>query len=71
MPLHPQVQAHLDRLGASNFADLHAFSPDQVRQGMRRMSESLGEPESVTGVKDRVIDTTAGEIGRASCRERV
>jgi acetyl esterase len=63
MPLHPQVQAHLDRLAATSFADFHAFSPEQVRQGMRAMVPSLGEPEAVADVEDRVIQTGAGDLG--------
>ncbi len=62
MPLHPQVRAHLDRLAGSNFADLHAFAPDQVRQGMRLMSQSLGRRETVAAVRDRVISTEAGHL---------
>ena len=62
MPLHPQVKEHLDRLGAMNFADLHAFTPDQVRQGMRAMLDSLPEPQPVARVADRIADTTAGNI---------
>jgi acetyl esterase len=62
MPLHPQVKEHLDRLGATNFADLHAFTPDQVRQGMQAMLDNLPEPESVASVVDRIADTAAGEL---------
>ncbi|MEB3032147.1 alpha/beta hydrolase [[Mycobacterium] nativiensis] len=62
MPLHPQVQAHLDRLAGSNFADLHDFTPEQVRQGMRLMTQALGPGEPVAGVQDRVIATDSGEL---------
>jgi acetyl esterase len=62
MPLHPQVKEHLDRLGATNFADLHMFTPDQVRQGMRAMIDSLPEPEPVASVTDRIAETATGEL---------
>jgi acetyl esterase/lipase len=62
MPLHPQVQAHLDRLAGTNFADLHTLPPEQVRHGMRLMAQSLGEGEAVASVVDRAIQTSAGEL---------
>lgn len=62
MPLHPQVQAHLERLAGSNFADLHTFAPEQVRQAMRLMTQSLGTGEAVARVCDRIIATPAGEL---------
>jgi acetyl esterase len=62
MPLHPQVQAHLDRLAGSNFADLHTFSPEQVRHAMRLMTQSAGEPEPVASVRNLVISTDAGAL---------
>lgn len=62
MPLHPQVQAHLDRLAGSNFADLHDFAPEQVRQGMKLMKQALGPGEAVASVRDRVIATEAGDL---------
>ncbi|ULP46417.1 alpha/beta hydrolase [Mycolicibacter virginiensis] len=62
MPLHPQVQAHLERLAGSNFADLHTFAPEQVRQAMRLMTQSLGTGEAVARVCDRAISTRAGEL---------
>jgi acetyl esterase len=62
MPLHPQVRAHLERLADSNFANLHAFAPDQVRQGMRLMTPALGEGQAVASVRDRVISTQSGDL---------
>ncbi len=63
MPLHPQVQAHLDRLATVNFASLHTVSPGQARAGARRLAAaSIGEPEKVAEVIDRVIATTAGDV---------
>ncbi|WP_125078325.1 alpha/beta hydrolase [Mycobacterium sp. P7213] len=62
MPLHPQVQAHLERLAGSNFADLHTFAPEQVRQAMRLMTESLGTGEAVASVCDHIISTQAGDL---------
>ncbi|TQS46051.1 alpha/beta hydrolase [Cryptosporangium phraense] len=50
MPLHPQVQAHLDRLAALNFAGLHTVSPEQARAGARLLSPGSGEP--VADVRD-------------------
>lgn len=62
MPLHPQVQEHLDRLGATNFADLHEFTPEQVRQGMRAVSAGLAPSEEVAEVTDLSAGTTAGDL---------
>jgi acetyl esterase len=63
MPLHPQVQAHLDRLAAVNFAGLHTVSPEQARAGARRLTAaSIGEPEEVAEVTDRVVATDAGDV---------
>lgn len=62
MPLHPQVQAHLERLAGTNFADLHAFAPEQVRQGMRLMAHRVGACETVASVRDRTISTKVGEL---------
>jgi len=60
MPLHPQVQAHLDRLAAVNLAGLHTVSPEQARAGARRLAgASLGAPEEVAEVYDRTI---AGDV---------
>ncbi|UQR62912.1 alpha/beta hydrolase [Bradyrhizobium sp. C-145] len=66
MTLDPQVEAHLKRLAGTGFADLHKLPPDQVRAGMRRMSNALGKPESVAQVEDRAIQTVTGD-----CRIRV
>ncbi|MFG3705856.1 alpha/beta hydrolase [Micromonospora sp. NPDC047670] len=63
MPLHPQAQAHLDRLAAVNFAGLHTVTPEQARAGARRLTAaSVGEPEPVADVTDRVVVTEAGEV---------
>ncbi|MGK5440708.1 alpha/beta hydrolase fold domain-containing protein [Micromonospora sp. URMC 105] len=63
MPLHPQAQAHLDRLAAVNFAGLHTASPEQARAGARRLTAaSVREPEQVADVRDQVAATDAGEI---------
>jgi acetyl esterase len=62
MPLHPQVQEHLDRLGGTGFADLHEFSPEQVRLGMRAMTEQLGAPEPVASVVDMTAGTDVGDL---------
>lgn len=60
MPLHPQVQAHLDRLAAINFAGLHTVAPEQARAGARRLTAaSVGDPEEVAEVIDHTI---AGEM---------
>jgi acetyl esterase len=63
MPLHPQVQAHLDRLAAVNFAGLHTVSPQQARVGARRLTAaSVSEPEKVAEVTNRVVTTEAGDV---------
>ena len=62
MTLDPQVEAHLKRLAGTGFADLHKLAPDQVRAGMRRMSNAIGEPESVALVENRVIRTATGDF---------
>lgn len=62
MPLHPQVQTHLERLAATSFAELHTLPLARVREGMRRMSQGLGEPAAVASVQDRVAHTDAGEL---------
>jgi acetyl esterase len=63
MPLHPQVQAHLDRLAAVNFGSLHTVSPEQARAGARRLTAaSVGAPEKVAEVTDRVAATGAGDV---------
>ncbi|CAN7488440.1 alpha/beta hydrolase [Trinickia sp. LjRoot230] len=62
MPLHLQVQTHLERLAATSFAELHTLPLARVREGMRRMSQSFGEPAAVASVQDRVAHTDAGEM---------
>jgi acetyl esterase len=69
MPLHPQVRAHLDRLAAVNLAGLHTVSPEQARAGARRLTAaSVGEPEQVAEVIDRVVATDAGDVALRSYR---
>lgn len=54
MPLHPQVRAHLDRLAAVHFADLHTVSPTRARAGARALTAaSAAPPEPVHEVVDR------------------
>ncbi len=53
MPLHPQVQAHLERLAALNVAGLHTVSPEQARAGARRLTTA--RPEPVFEVTDSTI----------------
>jgi acetyl esterase/lipase len=63
MPLHPQAQAHLDRLSAVRFGNLHAATPEAARAGARRLTAaSVGEPEEVAEVTDRLAVTAAGRI---------
>ena len=63
MPLHPQVQAHLDRLAAANFAGLHTVTPEVARAGARRLTAaSVGEPEPVAEVTERVLGTDVGDV---------
>lgn len=63
MTLDPQVEAHFKRLAGTGFADLHKLPPDQVRAGMRRMSQALPKLEPVAQVEDRVIRTATGDFG--------
>jgi acetyl esterase len=62
MSLDPQVQTYLERLASLNFPQLHAFSPEQARQGMRRQIAQLGVPEPVAHVEDRTIPGGTGAI---------
>jgi acetyl esterase len=51
MPLDPQVQVHLDRLAAINFAALHTVSPERARAGARQLTAaSVREPVKVADV---------------------
>lgn len=53
--LPPQVQAYLERIARAGFAELHTFTPEQAREGLRRQIPMLGAPESVARVDNRVI----------------
>ncbi|MFI9536199.1 alpha/beta hydrolase [Nocardia fusca] len=53
--LHPQVQAYLERISRAGFAELHTFTPEQAREGLRRQIPMLGEPEPVAAIEDRVL----------------
>ncbi|HEX3287689.1 MAG TPA: alpha/beta hydrolase [Mycobacterium sp.] len=63
MPLHPQAKAHLKQLAAVNFGSLHTVSPEQARAGARRLTAaSVGQPENVAEVCERLAATEAGEV---------
>jgi acetyl esterase len=62
MPVHPQAQAHLDRLAATRFADMHTLAPAQIREGMRRMLGALPPPQPIAHVEDRTLATDAGPL---------
>jgi acetyl esterase len=62
MPLHPQVQAHLDRLAATRFAEMHTLAPEQIRQGMRRMLAVLPPPEELASVTERELALPSGPV---------
>lgn len=62
MSLDPQVQTYLDQLASLHFPQLHTFTPEQARQGMRRQIAQLGVPEAVAHVEDRVIHGATGGI---------
>lgn len=63
MPLHPQVEAHLARLAAINFAALHTVSPRRAREGARRLAAmSVDTPEPVADVRDQVARTSVGDV---------
>ena len=60
MSVHPQVEAHLARLAAVNFPELHTFGPQRAREGMRRLAQLLPAGEPVAACEDRRIETSAG-----------
>lgn len=63
MPLHPQVEAHLAQLAAVNFAGLHTVSPQQAREGARRLTAaSVQAREPIAEVDDRIARTTVGDV---------
>ena len=62
MPIHPQAQAHLDRLAQTRFGEMHRLSPAQIRQGMRAMRAALPPPPEVAAVRDLRIDTPGGPL---------
>lgn len=62
MPLDPQVEAHLERLANSAFAQMHLIGLERVREGMRQMSLANTSRVPVAKIEDRVIDTSAGEL---------
>lgn len=60
--MHPQVEAYLDRLARFNFGELHTFSIEQAREGMRRGTALLGEPETVAHVEDHILPLADEDI---------
>lgn len=60
--LHPQVQAYLERISRAGFGELHTFTPEQAREGLRRQIPMLGEPEPVAAIEDRVISLTGHPV---------
>jgi acetyl esterase len=58
--VHPQVEAHLARLAAVNFPELHTFGPERARVGMRRMAQLLPAGAKVAACEDREIQTCSG-----------
>lgn len=62
MPLDPQVEAHLERLANSPFAQMLLVGHERVREGMRQMSLANSHRELVVKIEDRMIDTSAGEL---------
>jgi acetyl esterase len=63
MPLHPQAEAHLARLAAVNVAGLHTVSPEQAREGARRLTAMSGHtPEPVADVSDQIARTAVGDV---------
>ena len=63
MPLDPQVKAYLDELASQDTAPLGEMSIEEIRQGMREESATLGPPEAVDRIEDRTVPglSTAGE----------
>lgn len=62
MSLDPQVQAHLERLANSSFAQMHQIGHERVREGMRQMSLANPDREPVARIEDQTIDTSAGDL---------
>lgn len=62
MPLDPQVEAHLERLSNSAFAQMHLIGHERVREGMRQMSLANADRAPVARIEDRIIVTPAGEL---------
>jgi acetyl esterase len=62
MPLHPQVETHLNRLAATRFAEMHTLTPEQIRAGMRRMQAALPPGEEVASVANRQIPLASGPV---------
>lgn len=55
MSLDPQVQEYLDQLAALNFPQLHTFTPERARLGMRGQIAQLGTPEPIAHVENIAI----------------
>ena len=62
MPLDPQVQAYLEQEAALNLPPINQQTPEQLRQGIRAELATLGEPEPVAKVENRLIPGPAGDI---------
>ncbi|MBX3622229.1 MAG: alpha/beta hydrolase [Rhizobacter sp.] len=62
MPLHPQAEAHLGRLAATRFAEMHTLTPEQIRQGMRRMLAAMPPPKEVASVTERQVSLPSGTL---------
>ncbi|WP_280437599.1 alpha/beta hydrolase [Nocardia carnea] len=60
--LHPQVQVYLERISRAGFAELHTFTPEQAREGLRRQIPLLGEPEPVAAIENRAISLAGHEV---------
>ena len=63
MPLDPQVKAFLDELASLDIVPLAEMSIEEIRQGTREESATLGPPEAVQRIEDRTVPglATAGE----------
>ncbi|MEA1952264.1 MAG: alpha/beta hydrolase [Planctomycetota bacterium] len=55
MPLDPQVKAYLDELARQDIIPLAEMSIEEIRQGTRDESATLGAAETVQRIEDRML----------------
>lgn len=62
MPLHPQIQAFIDRLAKFDLTPIHELDPVAVREQSAKVGSLSHPPEKVERVQNRMIPGSAGEI---------